>query len=191
LASTGHRGRVDARGQPLGRAPGLTRSSDRSAAAPSRDGRRRSAYGACARPRDVEGVAPIVHHEKERWRNDPNFASGAVTSDPPAAGIDAASMARRCRTLSKYECLLFTQRGAGAAGWVGTWSAGSLSFEGLDAGSLFRFRARPAGAARCDQSNRPERQPRRCRASRRAESRPDLPLAKRRPARSVTGRLGK
>ena len=48
LASTGHRGRVDARGRPLGRAPGLTRTTGLPAAAPSREGRRRSAFGGSA-----------------------------------------------------------------------------------------------------------------------------------------------
>ena len=45
LASTGHRGRVDARGQPPGGAPGLTRTTGLSAVVPSRDGRWRVAFG--------------------------------------------------------------------------------------------------------------------------------------------------
>ena len=45
LAPTGHRGRVDARGQPPGRSPGLTRTTGRPAVAPSRDGRWRVAFG--------------------------------------------------------------------------------------------------------------------------------------------------
>ncbi len=44
-ASTGHRGRVDARGRPLGGAPGLTRATGLPASAPSRDGRGRDAFG--------------------------------------------------------------------------------------------------------------------------------------------------
>src|SRR4051812_31091209 len=40
----------------------------------------------------------IVAHDKERRHLDPKFASGTVPSDLPAAGIDAASMARRCQT---------------------------------------------------------------------------------------------
>ena len=39
LASTGHRGRVDARGRPPGGAPGLTRTSGQPAGVPSRDRR--------------------------------------------------------------------------------------------------------------------------------------------------------
>src|SRR3954463_3047148 len=40
----------------------------------------------------------IVHHDKECRHSDPKFASSTVPSDVWAAGIDAASMARRCQT---------------------------------------------------------------------------------------------
>jgi hypothetical protein len=94
LASTGHRGRVDARGRPIGGAPGLTRTSDRGAGAPSREGRCR-APSARAWLRDAKRRA-IVHHEKERSRSDRSFASGPVPGHCAGRGhrrgLDGPSM---------------------------------------------------------------------------------------------------
>ena len=63
-ASTGHRGRVDARGVRSGGAPGLTRTSDRSAGAPSRDGR--SAAPAALRGLTFPDEEAVVSRAAER-----------------------------------------------------------------------------------------------------------------------------
>ena len=53
LALTGHRGRFNARGQPVRQAAGLTRTTNRAVGAPSRDGRRRSPAAAPEHPGGV------------------------------------------------------------------------------------------------------------------------------------------
>jgi len=126
LASTGHRGRVDARGRPPGRSPGLTRTTDRGARAPSREGHCRGAWRR-AWVRDAKRRA-IVRQDKERRRADRSFAS----SPPPCQcagrghrrGLDGPSMPK---PLLKQPCLLSTHPGAGAAGWAGARIAGSHS----------------------------------------------------------------
>jgi len=87
LASTGHRGRVDARGHRIGEAPGLTRTSNRSAGVPSREGRSR-APSARSWVCDAKRRA-IVRHDKERWRAGRSFASS------PVARLDAGRGHRR------------------------------------------------------------------------------------------------
>ena len=117
MASTGHRGRVDARGQPVGGAPSLTRTSGQDVGAPSRVRRGvtpsasrclASAPGDCLHRRFKTTNAPrhrwppgeqaspaapqalrIVHHEKERRLRDPWFASS------PALDVDAGRGHRR------------------------------------------------------------------------------------------------
>ncbi len=114
-ASTGHRGRVEARGHRSGWAPGLTRTSDRGAGVPSRDGR--SAAPAALRgltcsPASVARVARwwswiaraggrvahmpsraapkascLVEHEKERRQLGPKFASSPEPCQSDGRGL--------------------------------------------------------------------------------------------------------
>jgi len=142
LASSGHRGRDDARGHRSGGAPGLTRTSGQPAVVPSPDGRsaapsalrglpdtsragcqvRSVESGLASRPRDgsaryaasgvrcpvsaARGVARetrsqtrsatpssatpkasrLVHHEKERRRAGPKFASSPTARDSDGRG---------------------------------------------------------------------------------------------------------
>ena len=65
LASSGHRGRVDARGHRFGGAPGLTRTSDRGADVPSRDGRARRLR---RRRDDVRGYRDPSDLSVQSWR---------------------------------------------------------------------------------------------------------------------------
>ena len=60
LASTGHRGRVDARGHRSGREPGLTRTSGQRVGVPSRDGR----CGRLRRPRLAVAAMSARAHAK-------------------------------------------------------------------------------------------------------------------------------
>jgi hypothetical protein len=114
LASTGHRGRVDARGQRRHTPSGLTRTTGQSADAPSRDrrGRRlrrrqlgaapaasqqhtkRSSRSAIRAPR--REASRIVGHEKERWRVACHFASGPAPCQSAGRGhrrgLDGPSM---------------------------------------------------------------------------------------------------
>ena len=82
-------------------------------------------------------------------------------------------------------CFSAPSGGAGAAGWAGAWIAGSPSFEGLDARVPLPVpsAARRHRATQSKQQARAKR-PRIAKASRRAKPLPDLPPAKRRPARS-------
>ena len=98
LASSGHRGRNDARGRPAGRARGLTRTSGQHVSAPPRDGRCTSPSAPCcpnwnavptARRPAAPKALPIVDHEKERLRPDPQFASS------PLARVNAGRGHRR------------------------------------------------------------------------------------------------
>ena len=94
LALTGHRGRVNARGRPLGKEPGLTRTTHRSAVAPSRDGRRRCAFGdragtACLRqatdsPRERNSTQPPQALRPRRSREGARAPRSVVRVRPGA-----------------------------------------------------------------------------------------------------------
>ena len=75
LASAGHRGRADARGQRGHRATGLTRMSDRGAGVPSRDGR-------SAAPATLDQLS---HRCPARRVSLPYFGSGLARSLPRRA----------------------------------------------------------------------------------------------------------
>jgi hypothetical protein len=156
LASTGHRARVDARGQPSGWAPGLTRTSDRAAGAPFREGRGRCAFGAgawCATPK----ASPIVRQDKERWRADRPFASGPVpcrfAGRGHRRGLDGPSMPK---TLFKNGGG-FSQHGEVLArqGGLGLGSQARPARRGPSPARAPRCRARPARSARSEVDERP------------------------------------
>ena len=139
LASSGHRGRDDARGHRCHAPSGLTRTSGLCAAAPSRDGRAATPSAArgseqrCAFPRIACRTPHIAAAQTGRWRKrdesaDPSSGTQRICQAPQrrrrcgssvtkrkagvqtrssrqarrparamAAGIVAASMARRCQ----------------------------------------------------------------------------------------------
>ena len=125
LASTGHRGRVDTRGRRSGGASGLTRTLDRGAGTPSRDGRSAapSAPWLACSPASVDGVARVgglasprqavaqrscqaARGRRRRASSNTRRSADILTrcsrqarrpASRLAAGIDAASMARRCQ----------------------------------------------------------------------------------------------
>ena len=99
MASSGHRGRDDARGRRFHAPSELTRTARRDAGVPrmideddvpsptasscaqSQDPRERMSClrgGLRDRARNDEAV-PIVHHDKSRWQLDSRFASGPAT----------------------------------------------------------------------------------------------------------------
>ena len=102
LASTGHRGRVDARGQRLDKAPGLTRTTNPAAGAPSRDAtmarrlRRRAALR-CAQCLRSSRAAGAVGAADRRSREGALAARPVVRVKPgapasrPAAGMVGGS----------------------------------------------------------------------------------------------------
>ena len=106
LASSGHRGRDDARGRPTGWAPGLTRTSGQRVGAPSRD---RRSTSPCAVLRNLALRRRRQSSPQRRRRCGSSItkrSAGTAISDSRqarrrvsvmAAGIVAASMARRCQ----------------------------------------------------------------------------------------------
>ena len=133
LASTAHRGRVDARGRRSGGAPGLTRTSGQTVGVPSLDARA-CAYGARAwmSLRRVLGLMPalaarslrthrraLVQAARRRRRRASSLTTSNVGAQARrsrqarrrvsrlAAGIDAASMARQCHLPNKETCPVF------------------------------------------------------------------------------------
>ena len=74
LASTGHRGRVDARGLRSGRAPGPTRTAGRGAGAPSRD----------RRPRRLRrrGPGTALRDSRSRQARGARFRLGSASYTP-------------------------------------------------------------------------------------------------------------
>ena len=136
MASTGHRGRVDARGPHAHLPAGLTRTSGRSAGAPSRDRRARrfasrgwsgAAANAMWWRADVfcaARSAALVSHEKERLRAGPSFASGPVPC-PRAGrghrrGLDGPPMPKPIQKMSEHSprecCQLASHAWHGEAG---------------------------------------------------------------------------
>jgi hypothetical protein len=95
-APTGHRGRVDARGARSGGAPGLTRTSDRSAGAPSRDGR----SAAPAAPRgltfpDEEAVASRTAERRNAAGVVPCRSRKGATAGWPKVRVKPGAVCRR------------------------------------------------------------------------------------------------
>jgi len=157
LASTGHRGRVDARGHRTSRAPGLTRTSNRSACVPSREGRCR-APSARAWARDAKRRA-IVSLDKEGWACRPvvRVKPAALPMRWPRAStrprwpVDAkAPLKTTVSSLNSPRCW------RGRVGW-GLDRRLALRSTALTTACPWQSRARPAGAARSHQSTGPER----------------------------------
>ena len=158
LASSGHRGRDDARGQPGHRPTGLTRTSPRDACAPCRDGRRASPPR-CAKLFDKlpgdrrisrrRGAKRIVHHDKERRHVGPWFASGPLIRQSDGRGPRRASMARRgqdpFRNPGRRICP--NRPGEPASRGACTWGDGKPGRRG-HRGACSRCRARPTSVAR-------------------------------------------
>ena len=117
MASSGHRGRDDARGQRCCGSPGLTRIANRAASDTCRDGRSAPPRH-CARSRgihplrqrirpcgscdcaqdDTVGEGTLVGHEKERRRRDARFASSPMARANAGRGhrrgLDGPTMAK-------------------------------------------------------------------------------------------------
>jgi hypothetical protein len=105
LASSGHRGRDDARGQPAHTPSGLTRTSHRDADAPSRD-RRGGTSPRQWRHHRANGVSSCAQDDGRCRSSITKSSAGIPIRDSrqarqrmikPPAGIVAASTARRCQ----------------------------------------------------------------------------------------------
>ena len=106
-------------------------------------------------------------------------------ADRLAAGIDAASMARRCQCpYQKWRWFFFTRPGAGAAGWAGAWIAGNRDVAGGSPRSANHVVERgPTASARTQSKLRNPRNPSRPgedsgARERRAKPLPTLPHTK-------------
>jgi len=134
VASTGHRGRVDARGRREHCSAGLTRTAALSASAPSRDERRTTpqASRANAAPKALRKrpSREVASTSRSEVRVRPGAPPGRWprASTRPRWPVDAKAKSKNQRMF------FFTRQGADATGWAGAWIAGSPSFEGLDAG---------------------------------------------------------
>ena len=142
------------------------------------------------RVRRTEHAAPKVPHSSVTRRSaDTAIRRSRQARWParaPAAGIDAASMARRCqRNLKNRDDFFSTCRAGCAGGWAGAWIAGEPSVRGTScrraSGGVERDPLALRGPIKATGPS--ETSPRR-QASRRAEPLPSLALAYQRRARS-------
>ena len=186
LASTGLRGRVDARGRPRHTPSGLTRTSGLCAGVPSRDRRgttpsasrcsakhqlARDAVSTCCK---IQDLTPSQQHSTQRpssaaaaggrssvtRRSAGRLARGSRQArrrvSRLAAGIDAASMARRCQSpFKKWRMFFSTRQGArrgGVGGGLCSWETGATrALVACDPGTW----SRPARVARKNSSGSP------------------------------------
>ena len=160
VASTGLRGRVDARGHRRHAPPGLTRTTGQPADAPSRD-RRAGACGASAWTfaRDCaarRGAARGVNHEKERRQAGRWFAS---SPDPCQSdgrghrrGLDGPPMPKPFER--RDTCICPNRPRVPAARRACTCGAGRRAVEGI-AARHEKCRARPARATRSNFNRTP------------------------------------
>jgi hypothetical protein len=186
-ASTGHRGRVEARGQRRHGAPGLTRISGQAVGVPSRDGR--SAAPAALRglncsPASITGTACwrpwiaatdgraahmpssatpkascLVEHEKERRQLGPKFASGPAPRQPVGRGLRRGldGPSMPPLLLKNGECLSPPAQVSPRQGGQGLVSQAVAPRRWASSARIRRFRARSAHAARTSFIERPRK----------------------------------